>query len=112
MGEDARPHAGRFHEASTFSQIPLCALRWSQLEVALWGDTVGAFRPMRTNAQRRERRARRLSKSANKRREESERPLVSVIVPTTGSRRLFHSLLWQRFHQQSYAPREIVVIDT
>jgi len=93
--------------------MPLCALRWSQVEVALWGDTAGAFRPVQNSAQRRARREERLSPTKAERGEGAPaRPLVSVIVPTTGSRRLFQSLLWQCFHQQSYEPREIVVIDT
>jgi len=38
--------------------------------------------------------------------------VISVICPTTFSRRCFHSFLWDCFRMQTYSPRELVVIDT
>lgn len=39
-------------------------------------------------------------------------PLVSVISPTSFSRRMFHPLLYECFCGQAYEPKELVVVDT
>uniref|UniRef100_A0A7S4VYA4 Glycosyltransferase 2-like domain-containing protein n=1 Tax=Alexandrium monilatum TaxID=311494 RepID=A0A7S4VYA4_9DINO len=78
--------------------IPLAALRWSQVEIALWGDTEGLFWP-----------GGRRSYCAD---EQKPGVLVSVICPTTSSRSCFHPFLWHCFTKQEHSPRELVVIDT
>lgn len=94
--EDVQAKFGRF--LSERESIPLEALHWSQLELALWADTEGVFWPggRRTYCA------------------DGSKPgvLVSVICPTTGSRSCFHPFLWHCFEKQDHRPRELVVIDT
>uniref|UniRef100_A0A7S1KXB0 Glycosyltransferase 2-like domain-containing protein n=1 Tax=Alexandrium catenella TaxID=2925 RepID=A0A7S1KXB0_ALECA len=94
--EDVQAKFGRF--LAERDSIPLEALHWSHLELALWADTEGVFRPG--------------SKRTYCADETKPGVLVSVICPTTGSRSCFHPFLWHCFEKQEHAPRELVVIDT
>uniref|UniRef100_A0A6T1E7A2 Glycosyltransferase 2-like domain-containing protein n=1 Tax=Alexandrium monilatum TaxID=311494 RepID=A0A6T1E7A2_9DINO len=89
--------------------IPLKAYTcWSPLETLFHLETDGAFSPLRDGR----------NPSKSPREEEAsasltfEKPLCSVICPTTAERHAFHPLLYHCFCQQSYQPRELVVIDT
>mmetsp|Transcript_108702 Transcript_108702/g.335767 ORF Transcript_108702/g.335767 Transcript_108702/m.335767 type:complete len:438 (-) Transcript_108702:6-1319(-) len=78
--------------------IPLSALRWSQVEFDLWRDTDGLFEPR--------------GSAPPDRRRAAGVDMVSVICPTTGSRRCFHGLLYACWRSQTYEPKQLVVVDT
>lgn len=99
MHQDLTKVFGKYAERE--ASIPLEALTWSQVELALWFDTQGRFHPGKMRRPKR--------RSANNGNSE---PLVSVIVPTTASRRPFHPFIWQCFYAQKYQTLEMVVIDT
>lgn len=101
--EDVTRRFGRLF--AQCGKIPIEALHWSQVEVALWGDTGGLFHP---DDYRNKLAAK---KNANAKRKD-DNVLVSVICPTTSSRRCFHPFLWMCFATQTYAPRELIIIDT
>lgn len=103
--EEVMQRFGRF--AESFKPIPLEALNWSEVEIALWGDTGGIFDP-------------RIGSCKPARKEwfdavvkaSVSRSLVSVICPTLTSRRCFHPFLWRNFCEQDYDSKELIVIET
>lgn len=44
--------------------------------------------------------------------ESSHMPVISVICPTTGSRRHFHGFLWECYEAQTFPLSELIVIET
>mmetsp|Transcript_58514 Transcript_58514/g.161944 ORF Transcript_58514/g.161944 Transcript_58514/m.161944 type:complete len:461 (+) Transcript_58514:3-1385(+) len=94
-------HEDVTHKFAAYVQrgIPIAALHWRQVEFDLWRDTDGLFQPdgrlddiWRT--------------------ESCEGVLVSVVCPTTASRRPFHSFLWMCWKIQTHTPKQLVVVDT
>jgi len=79
--------------------VPLAALSWSQLELDLWRDTDGLFEPW----------------SQPSRDQRGAPPVdaeVSVICPTTASRRCFHGFLYMCWRIQTYQRKQLVIVDT
>jgi len=81
------------------SCLPVEALGWDTDGVALHVLTSGKYHPDRHKP-------------------EALRPsidrecLLSVCVPTSGQRHVFHPLMYENFKRQTYEPKELVVVDT
>lgn len=83
-------------------RLPAAAAAWDATETALYLLTFGVFNSQRDGP-----------KTVPKcLRTKSNRPLVSVVVPSSERRHVFHRLLYSCFCSQTYEPKELVVVDT
>jgi hypothetical protein len=90
--------------------LPVAALSWEPVDVALYVLTKGRVDP-RGAAKRRAAVVTATLQSYISR-TGSKRPLISVCIPTTTRRRgHFHELLYRNFTAQTYEPKELVVVD-
>jgi len=94
-------------EAGEFDlSLPPDATFWSQRELQLFVDSRGRFNPRVWGQKRRKLpepdSAGRLSSNGR----------VSVVVPTMESRHIFHEQLWSVFDLQTWADKELIVVDT
>mmetsp|Transcript_14923 Transcript_14923/g.46734 ORF Transcript_14923/g.46734 Transcript_14923/m.46734 type:complete len:1137 (-) Transcript_14923:126-3536(-) len=81
-------------------ELPDEAIDWDDRECELWFCTAGAFHP-------------RNDVTGDRRPEGGSLPgLVSVVTPTTEGRQHFHLWLWSCFAAQSWADKELVVVET
>jgi len=80
--------------------LPLAALDWRPMEVALFVLTSGRFDIRKAGR--------------NKHQEHATNGglLISVVCPSSDARHPFHPLLYQCFCNQSYEPKELVMVDT
>lgn len=95
---DASKKRGIPHSA----ELPAVASSWSPDDVAMFVLTAGFIDP-----RAREKPAPDVGMFSDR-----SRVLVSVVTPTSQRRHAFHPLLYKCFCAQTYAPKELVVVDT
>jgi len=83
--------------------LPSSGSPWTHLERELFHATAGMFKPDGGGAARHD---------GPETPGSSQGVFVSVICPTTASRRCFHHLLWMCFSIQTHKCRELVIVDT
>lgn len=82
-------------------RLPMVSPSWTRSSSALFALTDGVFDPRKDGVKKR-----RLTSQGD------DRPLISVIAPTSFARHGFHPLLYECFCKQDYDPKELIIVDT
>jgi len=98
----------KINSSQSCTKLPHEALDWGNRECELWFRTQGAFHPRKSLRGLR----RQQSNTSTDPSQNGMQDLISVVTPTTESRRHFHECLWTCFEVQSWPHKQLVVVET